>query len=190
MKAEEIQKINDDIVDNDDYKNMHKIFDKYFRNKPTFDDLEKASYAYHFRNRDDIHAHSFYDNLKSLNLDYADNSKKFLHEKCEWCCQSRIQIRWGDNPKCGSRPKEANGSIAETLKDEETSYFALLERGKDDIPAMVKRKFGGTVSAEALFYCQTTLGYEPDIVSGIMDIDIEKMMPQYEVLMNEHRGKS
>lgn len=170
---------------------ISKIFDTYFKDKPSFDDLEKACYAYHFKSRDDIHAHSFYENLKSLDLNFASDSPKFANERCEWCGLNRDQIRWNDDdPRCKNRPKTANRSIAEVLNDEETTFFALLERGKDTIPQLINRKYNGIVTAESLFFCQTTLGYEPDIVSGIMDIDIEPMMAEYERLMNIHRSKS
>ena len=175
--------------------NTKEIFNKYFKGKPAFDDLEKATFAYHFKSRDNASAHSFRNTVGSLGInilsasDYTYN--KLKNEKCEWCGRSRRSIRFDELPAaCSARPKEANLSIAETLRNEETNYFALLERGKEAIPQLINRKFKGKVSAEVLFYCQTTLGYEPDIVSAIMDVDIEQFMPGYETLMDGHRAKS
>lgn len=171
------------------------IFEKYFKNQPVFDALERAHIAYHTTCRDNDESHSFKHTMNSLDINIRKSSnhilEKFQNEKCEWCNQSRREIRFGSgSPNCKSRPTAANASIEEALTGEEVRYFALLESASDIIPKVINAKFAGNISPEALIYCQTTLGYEPDIVAGVMDVDTERMMPRYEELMNEHRDNS
>jgi alanyl-tRNA synthetase len=118
---------------------------------------------------------------------------KFRNEKCEWCGNSREQIRWGKIVECPNRPKLANKynnmGVADIISDEESTYFKLLNEAETKLPQIVK-KLGGIIDAKMLVKLQTTYGYEPDIVSTIMDIEIEKLMPEYETEMDVHRSKS
>lgn len=68
--------------------------------------------------------------------------------------------------------------------------YSLLDAGSGKLPKILRKKFNGVVSAEALVYFQTSLGYEPDIVSALLNIEIEPFMAEYDALMKVHQSKS
>ena len=164
---------------------IHKIFDKYFVGQPAMDDLVKATYAYHTTWRQGIDVHSFTDKV----VGFA--TETFSNEKCKWCGRSRRDVRWDSLPaQCGARPTTANQGIADVIHDEEKRMYALLDAGPEKLQSVLSQKFGGSLSSAALFHFQTSLGYEPDIVSTLLDLDIENLMPGYDELMALHKTKS
>lgn len=179
-------------------QNSKDIFDRYFSGNPAFCDLEKATYAYHMTARMGKDAHSFLHTFKSLSMDTATDFqlRKFKQDRCEWCGRSREEIRWDSNlPSCSERPVSENRffgmTTGEVIHSEEESYFALIERAKNgSIQRVLDKKFNGELTAKALFYVQNTLGYEPDIVSLVLDLEVEDLMVEYESLMDAHRRKS
>jgi hypothetical protein len=112
----------------------------------------------------------------------------FKAEECYWCGRSRSDVRWSDeSPECSAHP---NLDVVKTIYDEEVKTYALLNSGEELIPKILDSKFDGKLSSEALIFLQTTHGFSPDIVSTILDIDVEQYMNKYEELMNIHKSKS
>lgn len=110
---------------------------------------------------------------------------EFVSEQCYYCGRSRTEVRFGSEP-----PECKNLNISQTILDEELKTYALLNNSAELIPAILNKKFNSTLSADALIYLQTTAGISPDIVSTILNIDIECFMARYEELMCIHRSKS
>lgn len=171
--------------------NDRELFDKYFVCQPAMDDLVKATYAYHTLHNATSDAHLFRTVMDSDTFHSQTRYEKMRDEECEWCGRSRREIRFDSLPAhCESRPQSANESISWNLHEEEKKMFALLEAGPEKLQKVLREKFDSVISADALFYFQTSLGYEPDIVSTLLDVEVEKFMEDYDRLMAEHKAKS
>jgi hypothetical protein len=155
------------------------IYEKYFKNKPAADDLGRAILAYHtndsnYRTVDG--AHSFYNDKKTCS--------------CAWCGRTRAEVRWdGLNPECANRPK-VFPNIADVILTDETKYFALLAKAEVEVPRILAKVFSGVLTGKALSVFQNTYGFDPDSVASALNIEIESMMPDYEIAQEDHRRKS
>ncbi len=137
------------------------------------DSIEKAHYAWH--------AGSYQEELGNHHF-----SGVLRCSTCAFCGRSREEVRYDDLPgKCQNIPINAYKDIQLTIHEEELLYFQLLERGETEIPKLVE-KHG--LSAETLFLLRGTHGYDVEVVSSVLGVDIDKdMVADYEALMDLER---
>lgn len=173
---------------------VEEIFDKYFRNnRENYALLERASFAYFF-NRVENGSHNFYSQIsKKVHSEvYFFSPPSQDNETCAWCGLTRDQIRWNDSdPRCQSRPDGFPLGIGNVIKKEEEMFLKMIENGKSVIPKILKKKFNGKVTADALFFLHTTHGYDPETVESVMGVDVDREEKiQYDKLMVKHREVS
>lgn len=169
---------------------MKDLYDKYFKGKKAADDVEKATFAYHWDTTDHPNGHKWpsghYDH-KANPLKPMPNHIRF--EKCHVCGRTRNDVRWDNLPAhCDNvgRP-----TISDVLLREEADFIEMLESSAEKIPAILKKRFKGELTAEALFFLQSSTGYPPDVVALHYDEQkIEALMPEFDRLMEEHQKKS
>lgn len=174
-------------------KPTQDIYNEYFLdNKENSDNMNRAIEAW----QDHLSTHVFDKKFIELSPEGTPihNTTQEHYDYCKDavcvnCGQSRLEIRWGDgNPFCSNAQKLNN--ISDTIKSEENLYFELLNSASIKLPKIIKEKFNDKIDAKTLVTLQTTYGYEVDIVAGILDIDIEPMMLDYEYHMAIHKENS
>lgn len=184
----------------------------FFREHPSAkDDVMKACYAWHDdieadyrhsfsgnerssiclfcgRSREDVR----YDDLpphclemESPKLHYFGGSAPWT--RCVHCEKTREELgemKSGEIPGFGLNqcPSFTRFDIKETLYNEEVRFMKLLDRGKSEIPKLVK-KMG--ISGDTLAKLHHTHGYDPETVSAIIDVPNELMAEYYEKMENE-----
>lgn len=160
-----------------------EIYDKYIENNSENKfQLTKAIYAYGF----DELIGKVYAPHKFYREHAIDSNTKF--DICTRCHKSRVQIRWDDeSPECANWIKI---NIAEVIESEEEKYFSLISKWENILPDIIKTRYNNQISGKMLFELQSTHGVNPDLVSTILDIDIEKYMPEFEECMDSHKSKS
>lgn len=167
--------------------NLSETYNKYFKGKPAADDIEKATFAYHWTQVDHLNGHHWpsghYDHKSG-----RDMPDHIRFEKCHICGRTRHDVRWDDLPAhCSNvgRP-----TIAEVLHSEEEHFLNMLDRAEHKIPDILAKRFKGELTAEALFFLQSSVGYPPDVIAMFADQNLEPLMPEFEKLMEVHQGKS
>ena len=106
---------------------------------------------------------------------------------CFWCGRTRENVRWDDLPaECQSRPSDAELGISESLESEEKKAHAIHEKAKVHVPRLVT-KMG--MSGETLATLHHTHGYDPETVSGVVDVPPE-IMEAYNASMETERSRS
>ena len=145
----------------------------YFDQNPEAkDSVMKAYYAFHVRHfRDDGRSHNFPGTLRG--------------SKCQWCGRSREDVRYDAlPPECASRP--AIPDIEESIMSEEERAFDLLDRAATGVPKLVERH---GMSGKTLAMLHHTHGFDPETVSGIVDVPPE-LLAEYHVEMDKERERS
>lgn len=105
--------------------------------------------------------------------------------KCLWCSRSREMVRWDElPPQCQKRPKMADA--AEVISSEEEKFFSLLNRASLEVPKIIKKR---GMSGETLAFLHQTHGYDPEIVSGVVNVP-QFLMREYHEKMDEERARS
>lgn len=135
-------------------KSLKEIALNYFESNPR-DEVMKAFYAYH----------------ASISEPGAHNFDSTCPDSfCRWCNKTRTDVRWDDLPaKCQMRPASADRPIADIIREEEEKFHALLERGKTEIPKLV-RKYGGVLNEEMFSKLWDTHGYDEETVKEVMGL--------------------
>lgn len=107
--------------------------------------------------------------------------------ECLWCGRTRENVRWDYlPPECQSRPSDADLGISEALENEEKKAHAIFEKAKVHVPRLVT-KMG--MSGETLATLHHTNGYDPETVSGVVDVPPE-IMEVYNASMETERSRS
>lgn len=148
---------------------------KFFEDNPEEKDgVMKAYHAYHVHHfRLDGGAHNFHSSSPTC--------------ECFWCGRTRRDVRWDDlPPECQARPSDADIGIAEVLENEEAKAHAIYEKAKTHVPRLV-RKMG--MSGETLATLHQTYGYDPETVSGVVDVPPE-ILAAYHASMEVERDRS
>ena len=147
----------------------------YFAAHPEAKDgVMKAYYAYHVEHfRCDTKGHNF-----------TNGSRE---SKCQWCQRSREIVRWDDlPPECQKRPVSADVPIADEILGEEEKAFALLDKAARIVPKIVE-KMG--MSGETLAMLHHTHGYDPETVSGVVDVP-PALIAKYHEAMTREQSRS
>ncbi len=177
-----------------------EIFDKWFRDKDAFDDLEKAQFAYHEDLTTHQNGHHWPSGLFSHKVKvftegegwgnaFPEMPDRIRFEHCIRCGRTRNDVRWDSLPAaCAS--SIGWPTISDTLLKEEDAFYTLLNSAEAKIPQILAKKFNSELTAEALFYLQSTTGYPPDIVACFVEQDLEPLMQEYDRLQEEHKAKS
>ena len=163
------------------------LFEKYFRGRPAFDDLEKATFAYHHGNAHHVNEHRFPSGVYVHTA--LDMPERIRNEPCTRCGRTRADVRWDDKP-AACAASVGRPTIGDVLGREEEAFCHLLDAGSTKIPDVIGTRFSGKLDAAALFYLQTTVGYSPDIVACFVDDELEPLMLEFEQLMLGHKAKS
>ncbi len=150
---------------------VHEYFDKHPEAR---DDVWKATQAYHIPHfRMDGGAHNF--------------SGFHRDAECVWCGRSRELVRWDDlPPECQNRPAWADVPIDDTILGEEQKFFALLTRAEKEVPKLIERH---GMSGETLALLHHTHGYDPETVSGVVNVPAE-LLAEYNDRMERERAMS
>lgn len=157
---------------------MHRIslFDlveigiRYFEENPEDkDDVIKAYYAWHAEEHEP-NAHKFFSDSRN--------------SPCILCGRTREQVRYDKLPaQCQSYRAI---DIKRTIQEEENKYLELLERGKKDIPKIIRKR---GLNGKTLSMMHHTLGYDPEVVANYFEID-EKLYNEYTIEMEQHKEDS
>lgn len=143
---------------------------QYFREHPDArDGVMKAYYAYnvpHFRS--DPKSHNFGSSQRE--------------SACHWCGRTREQVRWDElPPECAKRPPVPE--IEDVILGEERKAFALLARAEKDVPKLLAKL--GMLNGETMAILHHTYGYDPETVSGVVDVPPVMIMEYNEAMMRE-----
>jgi len=132
----------------------------------------KAFHAYHVPHfRCDPKAHNFTSSLRE--------------SACRWCGRTREQVRWDDLPaECAKR--QPSPEIEDVIIGEERKAFDLFARAEKEVPKLVA-KLG--MSGESLAALHHTHGYDPETVTGIVDVP-PQMLADYHAAMQSERVRS
>jgi hypothetical protein len=152
----------------------NKIKKHFNKNPEDVNAVMKAYHAYHVDHfRSHRKAHNF---LSSSRI-----------SECEWCGRTREDVRWDTlPPECQMRPAYADIPIGDALTEEEAKAHAVYDRAKGDVPRLVK-KMG--MSGNTLAKLHHTHGYDPETVSGIVDVP-QDVMEEYHSSMEIERDTS
>jgi hypothetical protein len=165
---------------------LSETYDKYFKGKPASTDIEKATFAYHWTHVDHQNGHHWL----SGHFDHksGDMPDSIRFEKCLVCGRIRNDVRWDDLPAhCNNVGRY---TIGEVLYREEQQFLAMLDRAQHKIPDILAKRFRGELTAEALFFLQSSVGYPPDVIAMFVEQNLEPLMPEFDRLMEEHQKKS
>ena len=148
---------------------MDQTCRSYFDAHPEAKDgVMKAYYAYH--------AGHFQCDPKGHN--FASGSRE---SKCQWCQRSREMVRHDDlPPECQKRP--ASADVANVILGEEQKAFALLAKAERIVPQIVKK---AGMSGETLAVLHHTHGYDPETVSGVVDVPPAMIAEYHKAMMRE-----
>lgn len=154
--------------DSDQPRPLRQIAAEYFDQNPDAkDEVMKAYFAYHAGANEDG-AHFFLDRRRDC--------------KCRRCGRSRELVRWDElPPRCQNEP-----DIAGVILREEEKAFGLIEKATSEVPKLVA-KLG--MSGQTLAVLHHTHGYDPEIVSGVMDVP-KQMLTEYNSAMETERERS
>jgi hypothetical protein len=156
-------------------RSLKEIAAEYFADHPEEKDgVMKVYHAYHVAHfRLDGGAHNFLSSSRTC--------------ECFWCGRTRQDVRWDDlPPECQNRPSDADLGIGEVLESEEKKAHAIYEKAKVHVPRLVK-KMG--MSGETLATLHHTHGYDPETVSGVVEVPPE-VMTAYNASMETERDRS
>ncbi len=127
---------------------------EWLKERPAYmEEWRKCLFAYH--------AGHFQQTPGSHNFTSGDRQSV-----CLWCGRTRELVRWDDStPECASRPEIHD--TASVIHGEEARYFALLERAKLEVPAIVARM---GMAGSTLAFLHGTHGYDPETVAGVVEV--------------------
>ena len=105
---------------------------------------------------------------------------------CRWCGRTRDLVRYDGLPaECASRPDDLP-EVASVLMDEESRAFALYDRARAIVPAMIARH---GMSGETLAMLHGTHGIDPETVDSICPVPAG-MIAGYEAEREKDRARS